>query len=148
MFRASILLDEYCKVDAESVKAVTDSVTRAGRDLGFITLEPAAFRSTKAVSIDYAVMEETSLAAEVPVACGWSDVGSWYTVWELSDRDARGNAAHGAAVFEDSRNCNVTTDKTLVALEGADDLVVVATQDAVLASRQKDANGLKRLDAN
>jgi mannose-1-phosphate guanylyltransferase / mannose-6-phosphate isomerase len=65
----------------------------------------------------------------------------------LSDKDAQGNAAQGAAVFEDSRNCNVSTDKAVVALEGVDDLVVVATQDAVLVSRQKDANGLKRLVA-
>jgi hypothetical protein len=50
-------------------------------------------------------------------------------------------------VFEDSRNCNVATDKALVALEGVDDLVIVATRDAVLVSRQKDANGLKRLVA-
>jgi mannose-1-phosphate guanylyltransferase/mannose-6-phosphate isomerase len=50
-------------------------------------------------------------------------------------------------VFEDSRNCNVVTDRALVALEGVDDLVVVATQDAILVSRQKDANGLKRLVA-
>jgi len=83
----------------------------------------------------------------VPVACGWSDVGSWHAVWELSDKDGQGNAARGVAVFEDSRNCNVTTDRALVALEGVDDLVVVATQDAVLVSRQKDANGLKRLVA-
>ena len=62
-------------------------------------------------------------------------------------RTAQGNAARGAAVFEDSRNCNVSTDRALVALEGVDDLVVVATQDAVLVSRQKDANGLKRLVA-
>jgi mannose-1-phosphate guanylyltransferase/mannose-6-phosphate isomerase len=130
-----------------SVQAVTNSVTRAGRDLGFVTLEPEAFGSAKAISIDYSVMEKTSRAAVVPVACGWSDVGSWHAVWELSDKDAQGNAAHGAAVFEDSRNCNVTTDKALVALEGVDDLVVVATQDAVLVSRQKDANGLKRLVA-
>jgi mannose-1-phosphate guanylyltransferase/mannose-6-phosphate isomerase len=147
MFRASVLLDEYRKFDAESVQAVTNSVTKAGRDLGFVTLEPEAFGSAKAISIDYAVMEKTSRAAVVPVSCGWSDVGSWHAVWELSDKDAQGNAAHGAAVFEDSRNCNVTTDKALVALEGVDDLVVVATQDAVLVSRQKDANGLKRLVA-
>jgi mannose-1-phosphate guanylyltransferase/mannose-6-phosphate isomerase len=146
MFRASVLLDEYRKVDAESVQAVTDAVTKAGRDLGFVTLDPDAFGSAKAVSIDYAVMEGTSLAAVVPVACGWSDVGSWHAVWELSDKDAQGNAARGAAVFEDSRNCNVVTDKALVALDGVDDLVVVATQDAVLVS-QKDANGLKRLVA-
>jgi len=103
--------------------------------------------TAKAISIDYAVMEKTSRAAVVPVACGWSDVGSWHAVWELSEKDAQGNAAQGVTVFEDSRNCNVSTDGALVALEGVDDLVVVATQDAVLVSRQKDADGLKRLVA-
>jgi mannose-1-phosphate guanylyltransferase/mannose-6-phosphate isomerase len=147
MFRASVLLDEYRKVDVASVQAVSDAVTKAGRDLGFITLDAEAFGSAKSISIDYAVMEKTARAAVVPVSCGWSDVGSWYAVWELSDKDAQGNAALGPAIFEDSRNCNVSTDKALVALEGVDDLVVVATQDAVLVSRQKDANGLKRLFA-
>jgi mannose-1-phosphate guanylyltransferase/mannose-6-phosphate isomerase len=145
MFPASVLLDEYRKVDAGSVEAISNAVTNAGRDLGFVTLEPQAFGSAKAISIDYAVMEKTSRAAVVPVSCGWSDVGSWHAVWELSDKDAQGNAAHGTAVFEDSRNCNVTSDSALVALEGVDDLIVVATADAVLVSRQKDANGLKRL---
>jgi mannose-1-phosphate guanylyltransferase / mannose-6-phosphate isomerase len=147
MFRASVLLDEYRKFDTESVATVSDAVAKAGHDLGFVTLEPKAFAAAKAISIDYAVMEKTAVAAVVPVSCGWSDVGSWHAVWELSDKDGQGNAAQGAAVFEDSRNCNVTTDRALVALEGVDDLVVVATQDAVLVSRQKDANGLKRLVA-
>ncbi|SHN82771.1 mannose-1-phosphate guanylyltransferase/mannose-6-phosphate isomerase [Bradyrhizobium erythrophlei] len=145
MFRANVLLDEYRNVDAESVQSVSDAVTKAGRDLGFVTLDEAAFASANAISIDYAVMEKTKRAAVIPVACGWSDVGSWHAVWELSEKDGHGNAMQGAAVFEDSRNCNVSTDKALVALEGVDDLVVVATQDAVLVSRQKDANGLKRL---
>jgi mannose-1-phosphate guanylyltransferase / mannose-6-phosphate isomerase len=147
MFRASVLLDEYRNLDAPSVKAVVDAVNEAGRDLGFIKLDSDAFGSAKAISIDYAVMEKTARAAVVPVACGWSDVGSWHAVWELSEKDGQGNAAQGAAVFEDSRNCNVSTDRALVALEGVDDLVVVATQDAVLVSRQKDAGGLKRLVA-
>jgi mannose-1-phosphate guanylyltransferase/mannose-6-phosphate isomerase len=147
MFRASVLLDEYRKLDADSVEAVDNAVGTAGRDLGFVTLDPDAFGAAKAISIDYAVMEKTAHAAVVPVSCGWSDVGSWHAVWELSQKDAEGNAAQGNAVFEDSRNCNVSTDRALVALEGVDDLVVVATQDAVLVSRQKDANGLKRLVA-
>jgi mannose-1-phosphate guanylyltransferase/mannose-6-phosphate isomerase len=147
MFQASVLLEEYRKFDGASVEAVDSAVTRAGRDLGFFTLDPIAFGSAKATSIDYAVMEKTARAAVVPVSCGWSDVGSWRAVWELSDKDAQGNAAQGTAVFEDSRNCNVATDGALVALEGVDDLVVVASQDAVLVSRQKDANGLKRLVA-
>jgi mannose-1-phosphate guanylyltransferase / mannose-6-phosphate isomerase len=147
MFSAAVLLDEYRKVDSDSVQAVADSVAKAGSDLGFIKLDADAFASAKSISIDYAVMEKTQRTAVVPVACGWSDVGSWHAVWELSDKDGEGNAARGAAVFEDSRNCNVSTDRALVALEGVDDLVVVATQDAVLVSRQKDANGLKRLVA-
>src|SRR6201999_2120452 len=147
MFRASVLLDEYRKFDAASVEAVGNAVARAGRDLGFVTLEPGAFGAAKAISIDYAVMEKTARAAVVEVACGWSDVGSWHAGWGLSTKDAEGNASQGRAVFEDSRNCNVSSDRALVALEGVDDLVVVATEDAVLVSRQKDANGLKRLVA-
>jgi mannose-1-phosphate guanylyltransferase / mannose-6-phosphate isomerase len=147
MFRAGVLLDEYRNFDGASVATVSEAVAKAGRDLGFVTLDPHAFARARAISIDYAVMEKTSRAAVVPVSCGWSDVGSWHAVWELSDKDREGNAAQGTAVFEDSRNCNVSTDRALVALEGVDDLVVVATQDAVLVSRQKDANGLKRLVA-
>ncbi|MGJ5221989.1 mannose-1-phosphate guanylyltransferase/mannose-6-phosphate isomerase, partial [Bradyrhizobium oligotrophicum] len=147
MFRAGVLLDEYRKHDAATVQTVADAVTKAGRDLSFTILDSDAFAAAKPISIDYAVMEKTERAAVAPVSCGWSDVGSWHAVWELSDKDGQGNAARGTAVFEDSRNCNVVTDKALVALEGVDDLVVVAAQDAVLVSRQRDANGLKRLVA-
>jgi mannose-1-phosphate guanylyltransferase/mannose-6-phosphate isomerase len=147
MFRAAVLLDEYRNVDADSVATIEASVANAECDLGFVKLDTPSFAAAKAISIDYAVMEKTARAAVVPVACGWSDIGSWRQVWELSDKDSQGNASRGMAVFEDSRNCNVTTDRALVALEGVDDLVVVATQDAVLVSRQQDANGLKRLVA-
>src|SRR3954452_2620815 len=84
MFRAAVLLDEYRKVDTASVQAVADSVAKAGSDLGFVKLDTDTFASAKSISIDYAVMEKTSRTAVVPVACGWSDVGSWHAVWELS----------------------------------------------------------------
>ncbi|MGN6285717.1 MAG: mannose-1-phosphate guanylyltransferase/mannose-6-phosphate isomerase [Afipia sp.] len=147
MFGARMLLDEYARVDSGSVGAVSEAVKNAGRDLGFVLLDPDSFAQAKAISIDYAVMEKTKQAAVVPVSCGWSDVGSWHAVWELSAKDDRGNAAQGTAVFEGASNCNVSTDKALVALEGVEDLVVVATQDAVLVSRQNDPDGLKRLVA-
>lgn len=147
MFGAQMLLDEYAKLDAASIGAVREAVTRAGEDLGFVTLQSEAFARATAISIDYAVMEKTAQAAVIPVACGWSDVGSWHAVWELSEKDENGNAAQGAAVFEGASNCNVATDKALVALEGVEDLIVVATQDAVLVSRQSDPEGLRRLVA-
>src|SRR5581483_7157517 len=105
MFRADVLLDEYRKSDAATVETVGAAVSRAGRDLGFVTLDPDAFGAAKAISIDYAVMEKTARAAVVEVACGWSDVGSWLAAWELSSKDGQGNAAQGRAVFEDYRNC-------------------------------------------
>lgn len=145
MFRADTLLSEYTLIDPESVDTVTVAVKNAGRDLGFVTLDKEAFEKARAISIDYAVMEKTSRAAVVAVSCGWSDVGSWHAVWELSAKDGDGNVAQGQAVFEGARNCNVATDKALVALEGVEDLVVVATQDAILVSRQKEPGALKRL---
>lgn len=147
MFRAAMLLDEYRKVDEASVDTITRAVSGAGRDLGFITLDPEVFGGAKAISIDYAVMEKTSHAAVIAIECGWSDVGSWHAVWQLSKKDASGNASKGTAVFENAHNCNVTTGGKVVALEGVDDIVVVATDDAVLVSRQKDGDGMKRLVA-
>lgn len=145
MFRAATLIDDYRSFDAESVTAIGEAVSQAGRDLGFVTLAPEGFGRAASISIDYAVMEKTTRAAVVPVDCGWSDVGSWRAVWDLSEKDAHGNALQGRGVFENSHNCNISSDRALVALEGVDDLVVVATQDAILVSRQQDANGMKRL---
>src|SRR5258708_1029456 len=91
MFRASVLSDEYRNVDAESVQAVGGALTKARRDLRLVTLDPEAFGTAQTISIGYAVMEKTSRAAVVPVACGWSDVGSSHAVWELSEKHGQGN---------------------------------------------------------
>ena len=149
LFRASLLLDEYKSFEADSVGAVVDAVAKAGTDLGFITLDPESFARANAKSIDYAVMERTSRAAVMPVSYGWSDVGSWQAVWELSSRDASGNAGHasgaGAVEFLDTRGSYAATDKQLVALFGVDDLVVVTTDDAVLVAKRESGDGLRRL---
>lgn len=145
MFRADTLLAEYARFDPDTVAAVTSAVTNAAADLEFLALDPASFERARPTSIDYAVMEKTSRAAVVEVAWGWSDVGSWRAVWELSPKDGDGNVAKGSAVFEDARNCTVATEKALVALEGVEDLVVVATDDAVLVSRNRQPGGMKRL---
>jgi len=145
VFRASVLLDEYRSHDPDSVAAAETAVKEAGSDLGFVTLNTAAFSGATAISIDYAVMEKTKRAAVVPVSYGWSDVGSWHAVWELSARDAAGNAAQGSAVFVDSRNCYVSSEKPLVALFGAENLVVVASEDAVLIANREHTAEMKRL---
>ena len=92
MFRAGLLLDEYNGFEPDSVAAVTAAVENAGADLGFVTLDKPSFARATAKSIDYAVMERTKRAAVMPVSYGWSDVGSWQAVWELSERDSLGNS--------------------------------------------------------
>ncbi len=145
MFRAGLLLDEYRSFEPDSVAAVAAAVENAGADLGFVTLDERAFARATAKSIDYAVMERTKRAAVMPVSYGWSDVGSWQAVWELSNRDALGNSSQGSVVFVDSRGSYAASDKQLVALFGVENLVVVATDDAVLVAKREDGDGLRRL---
>jgi mannose-1-phosphate guanylyltransferase/mannose-6-phosphate isomerase len=147
LFRADLLLEEYRSFEPESAAAIAKAVEAAGCDLGFVTLEREAFARATAKSIDYAVMERTKHAAVMPVSFGWSDVGSWQAVWELSARDAAENAARGQAFFVDAKNCYVDSEKQLVALFGLENVVVVATADAVLVARREDADGLKQVVA-
>ena len=145
VFRAGFLLEEYRRFEPDSEAAVATAVAEAGADLSFVTLQPEAFARATAKSIDYALMERTTRAAVMPVSYGWSDVGSWQAVWELSQRDGDGNAARGNAVFTDTRGSYVASEKQLVALLGVDNIAVVTTDDAVLVARRDDGDGLRRV---
>jgi mannose-1-phosphate guanylyltransferase/mannose-6-phosphate isomerase len=145
IFRAGDLLSEYSAFEPETVAATKDAIETAGSDLGFVTIDPGHFGRARAISIDYAVMEKTKRAAVIPVSYGWSDVGSWHAVWELSPHDAAGNAGKGNAVFVDTQNSFASSEKPLVALFGVHDLVVVASEDAVLIADRKNTAEMKRL---
>jgi mannose-1-phosphate guanylyltransferase / mannose-6-phosphate isomerase len=145
LFRAQKLLAEYRRFEPDSAAAIEQAVEAAGRDLGFVTLDLQAFGRAVAKSIDYAVMERTDRIAVMPVSYGWSDVGSWHAVWELSKRDAAKNAAQGPAFFLDASGCYAATEKQLVALHGVQNLVVVATADAVLVAPRERADALRQL---
>ncbi len=145
VFRAGFLLEEYRRFESDSEAAVTAAVAEAGADLSFVTLQAEAFARATAKSIDYGLMERTTHAAVMPVSYGWSDVGSWQAVWELSERDGDGNAAQGNAVFTDTRGSYVASEKQLVAVLGLDNIAVVTTDDAVLVARREDGDGLRRV---
>jgi mannose-1-phosphate guanylyltransferase/mannose-6-phosphate isomerase len=145
MFRGETLLDEYRSFEPQSAQAVDAAVAQAGTDLNFVTLDATAFEAARAVSIDYAIMEKTSRAVVMPVSFGWSDVGSWQAVWDLTPKDAAGDAARGKAVFLDANNSYVASDKALVALLGVDDLVVIASEDAILVANRTRVGDMKKL---
>jgi mannose-1-phosphate guanylyltransferase/mannose-6-phosphate isomerase len=124
---------------------------QAAIDLDFVRLDEAAFKACPADSIDYAVMEKTDAAAVVPVDIGWSDVGSWATLWEVGEKDASGNVLRGDVHVQGAENCYVRAEKRMVSVLGLADAVVVETDDAVLVASKEEAQKVKdivgRLDA-
>jgi len=145
MFRAGTLLEEYRQFEPQSAAAVAAAVERAGTDTGFVTLDANAFEQARAASIDYAVMEKTKRAVVLPLSCGWSDVGSWQAVWDLTRKDSSGNAVRGHAVFVEANNSYVSSDKALVALLGVDNAVVIASEDAILVTQRARVGDMKQL---
>jgi mannose-1-phosphate guanylyltransferase/mannose-6-phosphate isomerase len=145
LFPAALYLDELERARPDIVAACGRALAEASRDADFIRLGKEAFHACPADSIDYALMEHTARAAVVPVGMGWSDVGSWDALWELSDKDGAGNAIAGNVVAENTRNCYLRSEAGLVAATGIEDLVVVATADALMLAprnRTQEVRGL------
>ena len=144
-FRASRLIEELGKFRPDILAAARKSVTTASRDLGFMRLGQDAFLACPSEALDRAVMERTDQAAVIPATFSWSDVGSWMALWEISPKDAKGNAVHGDVQLKDTRDSLVFSNHRLVATLGVEQLVIVETADAVLVadrSRSQDVRDI------
>src|SRR3984893_4240489 len=145
--RADVRLDERARHAPEVVQAAEAAVARATTDLGFVRLDANAFATAPQTSIDYALMERTDRAAVVKGRFRWSDVGNWAAILDIAERDAAGNAVHGPAVTLDARDCLIHADEVLTAVVGAEDMMVVASRDAVLVVPRERAEAVKDLVA-
>jgi mannose-1-phosphate guanylyltransferase/mannose-6-phosphate isomerase len=133
MFRADTLLAEIAALAPDMAKAAAAAAAEATKDLDFLRLAEAPFATAPKKSIDYAVMEHTKRAAVIAVDFGWSDIGSWDSVWAATTRDAQGNAITGTAELIDTRNTLVHSDGSqIITAIGCDALVIIATADAIL----------------
>jgi len=145
LFPAAVYLAELERLRPDMLAACKEALAKAKSDADFVRLDKAAFEKCPGDSIDYAVMERTASAAVVPVSMGWSDLGSWDALWEMSAKDGRGNALAGNVVAEDTRNCYLRSENGLVAAIGVEDLVVVATDDAVMVAPRNRTQEVKTL---
>jgi len=136
VFRASRYLQELSRHRPDILAACRAAFAEAKRDADFLRLDRAAFEACPSDSIDYAVMEKTDSARVLPVDIGWSDVGSWTALWEVTQQDGDGNALRGDVMTLDCRNSFAWSERRLVVLIGLDDAVVVDTDDAVLVARK------------
>ena len=146
LFKASRYLEEL-KQYAPTIHSTTETAFKAAKaDLDFVRIDKDAFAASPEKSIDYAVMENTSRAAVLPVSCEWSDIGSWDAMWATSIRDSDGNRLEGDVIAIDSHNCFVRgTDRRLVAALGLEDVVIVDTPDAMLVASRSHVQNVKQL---
>jgi len=147
MFVATVgtLIAELHEHAPEILAAARAALASSQRDLDFIRLGAEAFRKAPAISIDYAVMERTRHAAVVRADLGWSDVGSWDALWETSVKDADQNVLQGPVEALDSTGCFVRSETMLTAVLGLRDVVLVVTDDAVLALPRDRAQDVKKV---
>jgi mannose-1-phosphate guanylyltransferase/mannose-6-phosphate isomerase len=143
VFDAISLIDELTSHSPDIVKSVRKAVDNSLKDLDFIRLDKKAFESSPSNSIDYALMEKSDNVVVIPLDIGWSDVGSWSALYDLSKKDKSGNVLKGDVTAKDTTNTYIHASNHMVATVGVDNLVVVDTPDATFIASQDKAHLVK-----
>ena len=135
LLSARAYLDELARINPAMMSACERAMQDGQEDLAFFRLDRAAFGEAPSLSIDHAVMEHTNRAAVVPVDMAWSDVGSWHALRDIGNADGAGNVLQGDVLAEKVTNSYIrSSEGRLVAAVGLDNVVIVATDDAVLVA--------------
>ena len=145
LFRASRYLEELERFQPAILAACRAALAGGKQDMHFTRVDAAAFAACPEDSIDYAVMEKTADAAMVPLDAGWSDIGSWSALWDVSAKDTEGNVFKGDVLGQATRNTYVHADSRLVTTVGVEDLVIVETKDAVLVAHKDKVQDVKKI---
>lgn len=152
LFKASVYLAALERYQPEILMACRAAMNDAAVDVDFVRPDEAAFLACPDDSIDYAVMEPVTADTEsdfsvvvVPMDCGWSDVGSWSAIWDVSDKDANGNAIRGDVLLQDAENCLIQSHTKLVAAVGVEELVVIESDDAIMVAQKDRVQDVKKV---
>lgn len=145
IFKASRYLEELKLYRPDILAACEEAFITRQTDLDFIRVGKEAFEASPSESVDYAVMEKTQDAVVVPMDVGWSDVGSWSTLWEINDKDEQGNVLQGDVLALDTTDCYIKSSSRLVTTIGLDKLVIIETKDAILVAAKDKVQEVKTL---
>lgn len=145
MFKTAKFLNQLELFSPDIFSTTRKSMAESQRDMNFIRVEQDIFKHCPSDSIDYAVMEKTLDAVVIPIDAGWSDVGSWSSLWDVSEKDHVGNVNLGEVISIDSSNNYISSDGALVATIGLDNLVIVNTSDALLIAAKEKVQDVKKV---
>ena len=144
-FSDAVIRREFLKHSAGIFNDVARSVAMGKWEDGFFHPDVSEFSKINPLSLDYAIMEKTEFASVAPLQSDWSDMGSWNTVWDLTEKDEYQNVSKGAAYQTEAERCYIQSDGPVVGVCGLDDIVVVANRDAVLVTSRENPQGVKKL---
>ncbi|HCR85549.1 MAG TPA: mannose-1-phosphate guanylyltransferase/mannose-6-phosphate isomerase [Alphaproteobacteria bacterium] len=144
-FSADAYINELKKFEPEILTHVTSSITLSRQAEGFKYLDEDSFRKCKDISIDYAVLEKTSLIKLItlPATVGWNDVGSFNALHDETEQDEHGNSIIGDVIAEKSKNCYLRSDKGLLVAIGLKDIIAIQVNDVTLIANKKDVQSVK-----
>ena len=145
MFKAKTILEEIKIYSPEVLEICKDSLKKSNYDLDFQRIDKNSFEDCPNLSIDIAVMEKTKRGIVLPLDAGWSDIGSWQSVWESSKKDHNGNYILGKTLIENSKNCYVRSENRLVAGIGLNNLIIIETNDAILVANKSESQKIKSI---
>jgi mannose-1-phosphate guanylyltransferase / mannose-6-phosphate isomerase len=150
-FAAGTMLEQmqlHCpEILARTKACIAQSRLAQGRGFSQLELEPTTFKSVPSESIDYAVMEKSSVVAVVPCDIGWSDIGSWNALGDLAAPDENGNRVEGQALLHNSHNCTIHSNQRVVGAVGLNNLVIIDTPDAILVADKASTQDVKHIYA-
>ncbi|MBY7864291.1 mannose-1-phosphate guanylyltransferase/mannose-6-phosphate isomerase [Vibrio fluvialis] len=145
MFKASVFLKELKQHSPDIYRQCELAMQGITHDFDFIRVGVEEFLQCPDDSVDYAVMEHTKHGVVVSMDAGWSDVGSWSALWEVSDKDNNGNVCQGDAILSGTSDCYIYAPNKLVAAVGLKDIVVIETKDAVLVADKNQVQEVKKI---
>lgn len=142
-FKASAFLEELTKHHPAIAKQAKAAFTNSKRDLDFVRLDKDSFAKCEDISIDYAVMENTSQGAVISLDANWNDVGSWDAVWQVSEKNKDNTVTKGDVIAKNTKNSFIYGEDRLVCALGLEDIIVVDTQDALLVAHKDSVQDVK-----
>ncbi|CAK0756182.1 mannose-1-phosphate guanylyltransferase [Azospirillaceae bacterium] len=145
LFPVDVALSELERFEPDIMTACRGALAGAVQDMDFCRLEASSFSKAPSISIDCAIMEKTDRAVVKPVDIGWTDVGGWSTLWDISKKDDDGNVKIGDIVSHNSHNCYIRSEGILTTTVGLNNTIVVVTDDAVMVADRSCVGEIKNL---
>ncbi len=143
MFKAKTILNEFKKFDSYILECCKESLLKSEFDLDFQRLNRETFKKCPNISIDFSIMEKSNKGTVLPLDAGWSDIGSWESLWENSKKDKDGNYIDGRVINHSSKDSFLSSNSRLLVGIGLKNIIAVETKDAILISEKSDSQKVK-----